>query len=87
MNSKTIAILGLGAMGSRIAQNLLKAEYPVIVYNRTPDKAKDLVEQGAIYATTPKAAAKQADIVISMVTDNEGSKHIWLARKQEQYWD
>ncbi|MEM0980456.1 MAG: NAD(P)-dependent oxidoreductase, partial [Cyanobacteria bacterium P01_H01_bin.58] len=67
-----------GAMGVRMAQTLLKANYPVVVYNRTPDKATPLTEQGAVYAATPKAAAEQADVVISMVTDNAASETVWL---------
>lgn len=78
MHTKKIAILGLGAMGSRIAQNLLNANHPVVVYNRTVEKVKPLLNRGAVYATTPKAAAEQADVVISMVTDNDGSRSIWL---------
>lgn len=73
-----IAVLGMGAMGSRIAQNLLNAEYPVTVYNRTPDKAMSLVQQGAMFAVTPRAAAESADIVISMMTDDAASRHTWL---------
>ena len=73
-----IAVLGMGAMGSRIAQKLLKTNYQVIVYNRTADKAKLLVEQGAIYAAKPREAAEQADIVISMVTDDLASRAVWL---------
>jgi 3-hydroxyisobutyrate dehydrogenase len=73
-----IAVLGLGAMGSRVAQNLLQSGYHVVVYNRTADKATSLVQQGALYAATPKEAAAQADVVISMVTDDEGSRSIWL---------
>jgi len=73
-----IAVLGMGAMGSRIAQNLIKTNHQVIVYNRTADKAKPLIEQGAIYAAKPKEAAEQADIVISMVTDDLASRAVWL---------
>ncbi len=73
-----IAVLGLGAMGFRIAQNLLDANYPLVVYNRTTHKVQPLVTQGAIYAPTPKEAAEQADIVISMLTDNEASRDVWL---------
>ncbi|MEM0980388.1 MAG: NAD(P)-binding domain-containing protein, partial [Cyanobacteria bacterium P01_H01_bin.58] len=58
LTMQRIAILGLGAMGVRMAQTLLKANYPVVVYNRTPDKATPLTEQGAVYAATPKAAAE-----------------------------
>ncbi len=73
-----IAFLGTGAMGSRMTQNLLQAQHQLIVYNRTADKLKPLLDQGAVYAKTPKAAARQADVVISMVTDNESSRSIWL---------
>jgi len=73
-----IAVLGIGAMGSRMAQNLLKANYPVVVYNRTVDKVKPLLEQGAIYAETPREATEQANITISMVTDDEASRSLWL---------
>ncbi|MEM6452432.1 MAG: NAD(P)-dependent oxidoreductase [Cyanobacteria bacterium P01_D01_bin.105] len=73
-----VALLGAGAMGSRLAQNLLQAQYALIAYNRTADRVKPLISQGAVYAATPKAAAEQADIVISMVTDNESSRAVWL---------
>lgn len=81
-----IAMLGIGAMGSRIAQNLLQAGHSVIVYNRTAAKASPLVSQGAIYAATPRAAAEQADIVISMVTDDEGSQEVWLNPETGAAW-
>lgn len=73
-----IAILGSGAMGSRIAQNLLNANYPIVVYNRTAAKASPLVERGAIFAPTPREAAEQAGVVISMVTDDAISRTVWL---------
>ena len=75
---KQIAVLGCGAMGSRIVQNWLKANHPVIVYNRTADRVKSLLNQGAVYAATPRSAAAQADIVVSMVTDDDVSRLIWL---------
>lgn len=78
MNTPKIAILGLGAMGSRMAQNLLDTDHSVVVYNRTAEKMKPLLARGAVHATTPRAAAEQANIVISMVTDNAGSRSIWL---------
>lgn len=73
-----IAVLGTGAMGSRLVQNLLKAQYPVVVYNRTESKIAPLVAQGAAAAKTPRAAAQQADIVISMVRDDDASRRVWL---------
>lgn len=74
-----IAVLGSGAMGSRIVQNLLNAQHQVVVYNRTADKVKPLLDRGATYAATPREAAAQADIVLSMVTDDDVSRAVWLA--------
>lgn len=79
MNAKVVAVIGLGAMGSRLAQNLLNAGYPVVVYNRTIEKAQPLVDLGATLAASPLAAAEQSDVVLSMVTDNEISRQVWLA--------
>jgi len=77
MPTTKIAVLGLGAMGSRIATNLIKAEYPLVVWNRSVEPTKALAALGATVASTPKQAAEQATVVISMVTDNEASKAVW----------
>lgn len=73
-----IAILGLGAMGSRVAINLLSAGYEVIVWNRSPQAVHTLVQAGATAADSPQEAAAQASIVISMVTDDPASQAVWL---------
>jgi len=75
---KRIAVLGIGAMGYRMAQNLLKANYQVVVYNRTKEKAASLIAQGAKFYPTPVEAVQEADVVINMVTNNYASKFIWL---------
>jgi 3-hydroxyisobutyrate dehydrogenase-like beta-hydroxyacid dehydrogenase len=64
---KTIAVVGLGGMGSRIARRLLDAGHRVVVWNRTPAKAKELVALGATEAETPADAARRADAVITML--------------------
>jgi 3-hydroxyisobutyrate dehydrogenase-like beta-hydroxyacid dehydrogenase len=66
-----IGFMGLGIMGTPMTANLLKAGYPVMVYNRTPEKAEPLVKLGAGMAANPKALAKGADVVIAMVTGPE----------------
>lgn len=48
-----IAIVGLGNMGRPIAENIMKAGYSLTVYNRTKEKAADLLDKGAEYAETP----------------------------------
>lgn len=73
-----VAILGLGAMGSRVAANIVRGGYEVIVWNRHPDRTKPLVELGARAAATPKEAASQADLVVSMVRDDAASRDVWL---------
>ena len=53
-----VVIFGLGGMGLTMATNLLKAGFGLRVYNRTPDKARPLQEQGAILASSPAEAAE-----------------------------
>jgi 3-hydroxyisobutyrate dehydrogenase len=77
--STRIAVLGLGAMGSRMAANLLKAGHEVTVWNRTPGAAVALVAAGAKQAQTPREAVADASFVIAMVRDDEASRTTWLA--------
>jgi len=72
-----IAMMGLGAMGIRMAKRCLDAGLKVVVYNRSPEKAKALVEQGATFAETPRQAASMAKIAIGMVTDDKASRTLW----------
>ncbi|MBE9031991.1 NAD(P)-dependent oxidoreductase [filamentous cyanobacterium LEGE 11480] len=81
-----VAVLGLGAMGTRMVDNLLQSGHTVIVYNRSQDKVVPLVAKGAIAATTPRAAATQADWVISMLTDDVVSRAVWLAPNTGAIW-
>jgi len=71
-----LAFVGLGAMGSRLAKRLLDAGYPVTGYNRTAAKAEALVDAGMKVAATPRAAAAAADVVFTMVTDNDALRAI-----------
>ena len=75
---QTVALLGLGTMGSGMAQNLLKAGFPLAVYNRTHARAEPFAAQGARIAGTPRDAAEGAEVIISMVGDDDASRAIWL---------
>jgi 3-hydroxyisobutyrate dehydrogenase len=77
---KEVAILGLGTMGGGMAANLLKAGFPLTVYNRSAAKAQALVNGGARLAPTPADAARGASIVISMLADDHASREVWLGR-------
>jgi 3-hydroxyisobutyrate dehydrogenase len=75
---QTVALLGLGVMGSGMAQNLLKAGFSLTVYNRTRAKAKPLAAKGARVAETPKEAVSAAQVILSMVGDDTASRAMWL---------
>lgn len=65
-----LAFLGLGNMGLAMAANLLKAGHTLTVYNRTAAKAAPLQAQGATVAATPAEAARGAEAVFTMVSDD-----------------
>ena len=64
-----IGFCGLGTMGSAMAGNLCKAGFEVTVWNRTPGKAGELVAVGAREASSPAEVARNADIVVTCVSD------------------
>ncbi|HEY6740164.1 MAG TPA: NAD(P)-dependent oxidoreductase [Actinopolymorphaceae bacterium] len=63
----TIAFLGLGGMGSRMAARLLDVGHDLIVWNRTAEKAESLAAAGARVARTPAEAARDAELTITML--------------------
>lgn len=65
-------------MGGGMAARLLKAGFPLSAFNRSLDKAKSLAADGARVASTPREAATNADIIISMVADDVASRAMWL---------
>jgi 3-hydroxyisobutyrate dehydrogenase len=62
-----VAFIGTGVMGRSMARHLLAAGHPLTVYTRTKAKADELIAAGATWAATPGEAAKQADVIITMV--------------------
>lgn len=76
-NLKTIGFIGLGTMGAPMASNLLRAGYPVTVFNRTTSKAAPLAELGAAVAPSPKEAAAGADVVITMVSNDDSIAEVY----------
>ena len=73
-----VAFLGLGAMGSRMATNLLRAGHELTVWNLTPEPTKTLVASGAKPATTPREAAEGNEFIVTMVTNDVASRQVWL---------
>ena len=64
---KTIGFIGLGVMGKSMAGHLLSAGHRLIVYTRSPDKAKPLLDRGAEWAESPAILAPRCDVIITMV--------------------
>jgi 3-hydroxyisobutyrate dehydrogenase len=77
MEKISVALLGLGTMGNGMASNLLKAGFPLTVYNRTIAKAEPFAAQGARIAKTPAEAAKGAKLILSMLSDDDASREAW----------
>lgn len=73
-----ITVLGLGAMGSRMAARLIAAGHKVTVWNRTGRAAQPLVDLGATLAVSPRDASQGAEFVIAMLRDDEVSRFVWL---------
>ncbi|MFB4316383.1 NAD(P)-binding domain-containing protein [Actinomadura sp. 21ATH] len=72
MTDKTpVTILGLGAMGTALATALIEAGHPTTVWNRSPEKARPLVERGATRAATVADAAAASPLVIACLLDHE----------------
>lgn len=65
--SVRIGWIGTGVMGHSMAGHLLDAGHALVVFNRSPEKSKPLVDRGATLATTPRQVASQCDIVFTMV--------------------
>ncbi len=67
----TLGFIGLGLMGKPMAQNLLRAGYPLIVHNRSRASVDALVEQGARAAHSPREMAELCDVIFTMLPDPE----------------
>ncbi len=64
-----IGFIGLGLMGRPMALNIRKAGFPLTVWNRTPERADEVVAAGAKLASSPAEVAANSDLVISIVSD------------------
>jgi 3-hydroxyisobutyrate dehydrogenase len=78
LDLRRIGFIGLGIMGKPMALNLLKAGYPLTVWNRTRSKMDELIAMGAYGASSPKEVAERSDVVITMVTDSPDVEDVLL---------
>src|SRR6266480_656887 len=74
----SIGFIGMGHMGSHMAQRLLDAGYQLTVYDRTKEKAQQVEQRGALVAQTPKELAANCQVVMACVTDDEAQEEVML---------
>jgi len=77
-----IGFIGLGIMGSRMAENLRKKGHELVVYNRTKVKAQALLANGAAWADSPAEVAKHVNIVITMLSKPDAVAEVALLGKR-----
>jgi 3-hydroxyisobutyrate dehydrogenase len=77
-NNTTIGFIGIGVMGKSMAGHLLKAGYPLHVYNRTRSKTDSLVAEGAGWEESPGAVAAASDVVITIIGFPQDVEAVYL---------
>lgn len=75
---KRIGFIGLGLMGGGMSMNLLRAGFPLTVWNRTPSKMNPLLDAGAEGAGSPREVAEKSDVVVDIVTDSPDVEEVLL---------
>jgi len=78
--TQSIGFIGLGIMGQPMALNLAKAGRKLVVYNRTRSKAEPLERAGARVASSPAEAARDADVIITIVSDSGAMEEVVCAQ-------
>jgi len=75
---ETVGFIGLGIMGRGMAHNLLKDDFDLYVWNRTPERMKPLITAGARATRNPSDLAKQCSIIITCVSDTSDVEEVLL---------
>lgn len=74
----TVGYIGLGLMGKSMARNIMKAGFPLVVYNRSRASVDELVAEGAKAASSPAEVAAQVDVVFTNVPDSPDVEQVVL---------
>ena len=76
-----VGYIGLGLMGKSIARNILKAGFPLVVYNRSRQAIEEMVAEGAKEATSPAEVAAQVDVVFTNLPDSPDVEQVVLSQR------
>jgi 3-hydroxyisobutyrate dehydrogenase len=79
--SELVGFIGLGIMGQGMVRNLLKADFEVSVWNRTPKRMEPLIEAGAKGTNSPQDLASQCDVIITCVSDTPDVREVVLGER------
>ena len=71
-----MGLIGVGNMGTAMAERVLDGEYPLVVYNRTPEKANALGALGAVVVKTPAELSEQVDVVLTSLPDDQALEDV-----------
>lgn len=75
-----VGFIGTGVMGSRMVDQFLYANYEVVVYSRTKEKADPLIERGAIRANSVAALAQAADVICTCLSMPEDVEQVYIGK-------
>src|SRR6266851_1630600 len=75
-----IGFIGMGHMGSHMAQRLLEAGYQLAIYDRTLERAQEVAQQRATVARTPRELAAQCEVLMVCVTDDEAQQSVMFGQ-------
>ena len=76
MNTIKLGWIGLGNMGNPMAKNLIKAGFPVSVYNRSLDKTEDFKTEATVCESISELV-KNSDIIFTMLTNDDAVNHVY----------
>jgi len=79
ISAPVVGVIGLGIMGAPMARNLLRAGFPVVVWNRSPGRADALLAAGAQLAASPRDVAERAAVTITMLSDSPDVEAVYRA--------
>lgn len=83
---KKVGFIGIGVMGKSMARNLMKAGYELYIYNRTKEKAEELLEEGAVWCENPGECARGRDAVITIVGYPGDVEEVYFGRNGILDW-
>jgi len=78
---RTVGYIGLGLMGKSIARNIMKAGFPLVVYNRSRQAIEEMVSEGAKEAASPADVAAQVDVVFTNLPDSPDVEQVVLSQR------